>query len=69
MEYRIQHLNFAYQEEPVLVDLNLTLPAGELYLFSGPSGSGKSTLLRIMAGLLPRYGGTLTGEEIGRAHV
>lgn len=33
MEYRIQHLNFAYQEEPVLVDLNLTLPAGELYLF------------------------------------
>ena len=31
MEYRIQHLNFAYQEEPVLVDLNLTLPAGELY--------------------------------------
>lgn len=65
MEYRIQHLNFAYQEEPVLVDLNLTLPAGELYLFSGPSGSGKSTLLRIMAGLLPRYGGTLTGEVSG----
>ena len=65
MEYRIQHLNFAYQEEPVLVDLNLTLPAGELYLFSGPSGSGKSTLLRIMAGLLPRYEGTLTGEVSG----
>lgn len=65
MEYRIHQLTFTYQEQPVLVDLELTLNSGTLYLFSGRSGSGKSTLLKILAGLLPRYGGNLHGEITG----
>ncbi len=42
----------AGRREPVLRDLDLTLPAGQRVLLVGPSGSGKSTLLRALAGLL-----------------
>ncbi len=40
------------RREPVLRDLDLTIPAGQRVLLAGPSGSGKSTLLRALAGLL-----------------
>lgn len=71
MTIRIANLNFTYQEgaAPTLADVNLTLAAGSFTLLSGPSGSGKSTLLRILAGLLPRYGGNLTGTVTGRPAV
>jgi len=51
---------------PVLHDVSLTLPAGELTLLMGPSGSGKTTLLSILAGLLRPSRGTveLCGEPI-----
>lgn len=56
----LQKLTFSYQAgKPVLAIDQLTIPRGRLILFSGPSGSGKSTLLRLLAGLLPKYGGKL----------
>lgn len=36
----------------MLVDVSLSIPAGQRVLLAGPSGAGKSTLLRAMAGLL-----------------
>lgn len=64
---QLTNLTFTYQEgaAPILSDVNLTFNPGSLNLLSGPSGSGKSTLLKIMAGLLPRYGGILTGTITG----
>lgn len=33
-------------------DLDLVIPAGELFAFIGPNGAGKSTTIKMLAGLL-----------------
>ena len=54
---RIEGVTAAYDDEVVLHDLDLAVPAGELLCVLGPSGGGKSTLLRVIAGLEePRAG-------------
>jgi len=37
--------------KPAVVDLDLTVHAGELYALLGPNGAGKTTTLRMVAGL------------------
>jgi iron(III) transport system ATP-binding protein len=46
----IAGLHKSFGPHPVLVDLDLTVPAGSLTALLGPSGSGKTTLLRMLAG-------------------
>ncbi|MDX6233480.1 MAG: sulfonate transport system ATP-binding protein [Nocardioidaceae bacterium] len=41
----------SYGEAPVLSDLDLDIPTGQVVALLGRSGSGKSTLLRLLAGL------------------
>nr|WP_282204573.1 ATP-binding cassette domain-containing protein [Kitasatospora fiedleri] len=49
--------------EPVLRDVGLTIPEGELCLVVGRTGAGKSTLLGAVNGLVPHFtGGTLHGR-------
>jgi osmoprotectant transport system ATP-binding protein len=36
------------QREPAIVDLSLTVPAGEVCVLVGPSGSGKTTAMRLI---------------------
>jgi len=50
-EIRFEGVGFAYEDEPVLNDVDLTLKVGETVALVGPSGSGKSTL----ANLVPRF--------------
>ncbi len=38
--------------DPVIKDLSLSIPKGQLYALLGPNGSGKTTTLRIVVGLL-----------------
>ncbi|MGN9755864.1 ABC transporter ATP-binding protein [Streptomyces sp. SD31] len=45
--------------EPVLRELQLTVPAGALAAVLGPSGCGKTTMLRIVAGFLRADAGTV----------
>ncbi len=48
----LRDLQFSYDgKTPVLKDINLTVPAGEILAIVGPSGSGKSTL----TSLIPRF--------------
>lgn len=44
--------------------MNLSVRPGECLVVGGPSGSGKSTLLGLIAGLLPAWGGRVTGEVL-----
>jgi molybdate transport system ATP-binding protein len=47
------------------LDVDLTVPAGQIVSVLGPNGAGKSTLLAVLAGLLPiRAGRVQLGEQI-----
>lgn len=43
-----QQLGFAYQDKPILEDIELTLPVGKVVALVGRSGSGKSTLVNLL---------------------
>jgi ABC-type multidrug transport system fused ATPase/permease subunit len=57
----LSSVTFAYGQagEPVLDDLDLTLPTGAHLAVVGPSGIGKSTLTALIAGLLTPQHGTI----------
>jgi ATP-binding cassette, subfamily C, bacterial len=60
----VRGLTFAYgpHAEPVLRDLDLSVPDGEHLAIVGPSGIGKSTLAGLLCGLLrPNAGEVLVG--------
>jgi iron(III) transport system ATP-binding protein len=49
-ELEIAGLDKAYQAQPVLCGLDLSVESGSFVSILGPSGSGKTTLLRVIAG-------------------
>ncbi|MFR0584358.1 ATP-binding cassette domain-containing protein [Limosilactobacillus mucosae] len=56
----IDNLTFAYTpRQTTLKDVTLKIPTDSWTLFYGASGSGKSTLMRLLARLLPKYGGKI----------
>src|SRR4051812_27894137 len=61
----LRAIALAYDERPVLLDVDLEVGAGELVLVTGPTGVGKSTLLGVVTGLVPRFsGGRLDGDVL-----
>jgi branched-chain amino acid transport system ATP-binding protein len=54
---------------PIVVDVDLRVPAGEVTLVLGPNGAGKTTLLEAISGILPVKSGSITlgGDPIHRA--
>lgn len=55
----VNHLDFDYQEKPLLSNVNFHLPAGGLLHLKGANGAGKTTLLKLIAGLYYPLGGEI----------
>ena len=56
----IHDLTVAYHRKPVLWDINLALPEGQLIAGVGPNGAGKSTLIKAALNLVPRASGIVS---------
>ncbi len=62
----VEDLTVAYDAKPVLWDIDLKIPKGQLMAVVGPNGAGKTTLIRAMLGLLKPVTGAvrfLDGSE------
>lgn len=55
----VEDLTVAYQEKPVLWDVDVKVPRGVLLAIVGPNGAGKSTLLKSILGLVKPAAGTV----------
>ena len=60
---RIEHINKSYHDRPVLQDLSLSIPIGQITAVMAPSGVGKTTLLRILMGLETADSGKIEGLD------
>lgn len=56
----INDLTVAYHRKPVLWDVDLSLPEGQLIAVVGPNGAGKSTLIKSILNLIPRASGAVS---------
>ena len=63
-EVTLSDINFAYENNPVLTDISMTIEQGDFVAVVGPNGAGKSTMLKVMAGLIkPMKGQVRIGEK------
>lgn len=70
-EVTLSDINFAYDNNPVLKDISMTIDQGDFVAVVGPNGAGKSTMLKILAGLIKPLTGNVTigGKDILGARV
>jgi manganese/zinc/iron transport system ATP- binding protein len=55
----VRDLTVAYEEKPVLWDVDLDIPPASLTAIIGPNGAGKSTLIKAILGLVPAAAGSV----------
>jgi ATP-binding cassette subfamily F protein uup len=55
-----EHVEFSYENKPVIRDLSIAIGRGDKIGILGPNGCGKTTLLKILLGQLTPHEGTLT---------
>ena len=66
----LKHISYkvseAGAEQTILNDVSVTIPDGELVVFTGPNGGGKTTLAKIIMGLVTPTGGEIVynGKDI-----
>lgn len=60
-----KNINFSYEKELVLKDINFKLQEGDFFAITGPNGGGKSTLIKIILSILkPKSGEVIKAKEI-----
>lgn len=60
----IRQLTKSYDQEPVLKQLHLDVPPGNIFGLIGPNGAGKSTLIGILTGLLDYDEGSIVMNDL-----
>ena len=55
----VRDVTVAYEEKPVLWDVDLDVPPASLMAIIGPNGAGKSTLIKAILGLVPLAAGNV----------
>ncbi len=55
----VADLTAVYNEQPVLWDVDVIVPAGVLMAIVGPNGAGKTTLIKCVLGLIPAVAGSV----------
>lgn len=65
----VNDLTVAYQDNPVLWDVDLTIRAGTLTAIVGPNGAGKTTLIKAVMGLVKPVAGEvrILGRSLAEA--
>lgn len=64
----IHDLTVSYDKRPVLWNIDVALPEGEIIGVIGPNGAGKSTLIKAVLGLIPADSGwvRIYGEPLAK---
>src|SRR5215207_3178539 len=58
--FALQHIHKSYKDKSILVDVSLSVNAGEVIALIGENGAGKTTLLKIILGELKPDSGTIS---------
>jgi len=68
-EIEFRHISFAYDKQPVLFDITLTIPAGATVAIVGPTGSGKTTLVSLIPRLIDPTEGAVLIDGVDARHL
>lgn len=62
----VQNLFVSFPGKPILQNVSLSIPTGQVTVLLGPNGCGKTTFLKALCGILPVKGGSafLDGQEL-----
>lgn len=66
----VENLSKSYGRNRALIDVDLDVPAGDVFGVLGPNGAGKTTLFRLVLGLIGADSGrvVINGDPIARRH-
>lgn len=64
----VHDLTVSYDKKPVLWNIDVSIPEGQIIGIIGPNGAGKSTLIKAVMGLMPADSGwvKIYGEPLAR---